>query len=107
MSLCLHKKTARHKTISHRVDKPNPDGVDTWDEDRVRQELQNRGVTPFNTISSASVNADFGSGITTSVTVNGDAGSQTFNGTDFENYFNLRAPSNINIVGPLYNIEQR
>jgi len=80
---------------------------DTWGADRVKQELQNRGKTPFNSISSASVTADFGSGQTTSITFNGDAGSTTFSGTDFKTYFNLRAPANINIVGPLYNIEQR
>ncbi|HUD44866.1 MAG TPA: SpoIID/LytB domain-containing protein [Patescibacteria group bacterium] len=89
------------------TDKSNPDGVDTWDSGRVKQELKNRGVTPFNSISSASVNADFGSGVTTTITFNGDAGTQTFSGSDFKNYFNLRAPSNINIVGPLYNVEQR
>lgn len=89
------------------TDKPNPDGVDTWDASRVRSELQSRGITPFNSISSGSVNADFGSGRATTVHISGDAGSQDFNATDFKNYFNLRAPSNINIVGPLFNIEQR
>lgn len=89
------------------VDKPNPDGVDTWDSSRVKQELQNRGITPFSTISSGSVNADFGSGRTTTINFSGDAGSKSFSGGDFKNYFNLRAPSNINIVGPLYNIEIR
>lgn len=89
------------------LDKPNPDGVDTWDAERVKQELKNRNITPFNTISGGSVSADFGGGSTTSISLSGDAGSQSFNGTDFKNYFNLRAPSNINIVGPLYNIEVR
>ena len=89
------------------TDKPNPDGVDTWNADQVKQELQSRGKTPFNTISSGSVNADFGSGQTTSISFTGDAGTVSFSGSDFKNYFNLRAPSNINIVGSLYNIEQR
>ena len=88
-------------------DKANPDGVDTWSADRVRQELKNRGVTSFSSISSISVNADFGSGSTTTVNISGDGGSQSVSGNDFKNYFNLRAPSNINIVGPLFNIEQR
>ena len=87
------------------TDKPNPDGTSTWDAGQVQQELRNRGITPFTSISNVSVSADFGSGVTTSVTVTGDAGTQTFSGSDFKNYFNLRAPSNINIVGPLYNAE--
>jgi SpoIID/LytB domain protein len=87
------------------TDKPNPDGVDTWDSSRVKQELQSRGITPFSSITNGSVDADFGSGRTTTIHFSGDGGSQSFNATDFKNYFNLRAPSNINIVGPLYNIE--
>ncbi len=105
--LMLAKADSSTQNHLSQLDKPNPDGVDTWDADRVKQELRNRNITPFNSVSSGSVDADFGSGTTTSVHISGDAGSQTFNGTDFKNYFNLRAPSNINIVGPLYNIEQR
>jgi len=95
-------------TINHlyETDKPNLAGTDTWDAGRVRQELQNRGVTPFNNVSNISVSADFGSGKTTSVNVSGDAGSVSISGSDFKNYFNLRAPANINIVGPLYNVER-
>lgn len=105
--LLLAKADSSTQKHLSQVDKPNPDGVDTWDAGKVKQELQSRGITPFNSISSGSVNADFGSGNTTTVTISGDAGSQSFSGSDFKNYFNLRAPSNINIVGPLYNIEQR
>lgn len=96
-------------TTSHlsQIDKPNPDGTDTWDAGRVKQELQQRGKTPFNSISSMSVSWDKGTGRTTGVTANGDAGSQTFDGSFFKQFFNLRAPANIQIVGPLYNIEQR
>jgi len=89
------------------LDKPNPDGTDTWDAGRIRQELQNRGKTAFTSISSMSVNWDKGTGRTTGITANGDAGSQTFDGSFFKQFFNLRAPANIQIVGPLYNIEQR
>lgn len=88
------------------VDKPNPDGVDTWDTNKVQQELKNRNITPFTIVSSVSVNADFGSGRTTSVNVSGNT-STSFSGSDFKNYFNLRAPANINIVGPLFNAEQK
>ena len=105
--ILLAKKDSSTQSHLSQLDKPNPDGTDTWDAGRVRSELQNRGVTPYNTVSSINVNADFGSGRTTSVTVNGDAGSNTIDGTDFKNFFNLRAPANIQIVGPLYNIEQK
>ena len=91
----------------YQVDKPNPAGTDTWDENRVKQELQNRGITPFNSIANASVGADFSGGRTTSVDITGDAGSQGFSGDEFKNWFNLRAPANIQIVGPLFNAEKQ
>jgi len=77
--------------------------VDTWDAERVKSELSRRGTTPFNSVSSVSVGADFASGKTTTVTIN----SVSFDGQDFKTYFNLRAPSNIQIVGPLFNFETR
>jgi len=85
------------------VDKPNPDGVDTWDAGRVKTELSTRGITPFDSVSDVSIGADFGSGRTTNVTIDG----RSFDGQDFKTYFNLRAPSNIQIVGPLFNVEKR
>jgi peptidoglycan hydrolase-like amidase/phage shock protein A len=85
-------------------DKPNPDGVDTWDAGTVRSKL---GGSAYNSISDVSISADFGSGRTTSVSVSGDGKSNTFDGDTFKTYFNLRAPSNIQIVGPLYNVEKR
>lgn len=91
----------------YQVDASNPAGRETWNADKVKQELRNRGGNPFNSVSGVSVSADFGSGKTTSVTVSGDAGSQTFGGNDFKTYFDQRAPGNIQIVGPLYNVERR
>ncbi len=102
--LMLAKKDSGTQVHLSQVDKPNPDGQETWDADRVKREL---GSQAFNTISSVSVSADFGSGQTTTVTVSGDGKTQSFSGGEFKNYFNLRAPSNINIVGPLFNVEQR
>lgn len=104
--ILLVQKDSGTREHLYQTDKPNPAGTDTWDEARVRQELQSRGGTPFNSISSSSVNADFGSGKTSSITFSGDGGSVTFSASDFKNYFNIRAPSNIQIVGPLYNIER-
>jgi len=97
--------TVNHLYQTDKDTNPNPAGTDTWGVDRVRQELQNRGITPYNSISNVSISADFGSGKVTTVSVSGDAGSNSFSGNDFKNYFNLRAPANIQIVGPLYNVE--
>ena len=91
----------------YQTDKPNPEGGDTWNEDKVIAELRARGGTPFNSVSGVSVGVDFSSGMVTSVTVSGDKGSETFNGGEFRNFFNLRAPANIQIVGPLFNVETK
>ncbi|MFA5932631.1 MAG: SpoIID/LytB domain-containing protein [Microgenomates group bacterium] len=80
---------------------------DSWDAEKVKSELRSKGATPFNRIDSISTNFDFGSGRTTSITLSGDAGSKTFDGKVFKDYFNVRAPANIAIVGPLFNIEKR
>lgn len=89
----------------YQPDKSNPAGTDTWDAARVRSELSSRGGTPYSSVSSVSISADFGSGRTSTVTVNGDGGSQSFSGSEFKDWFNLRAPANIQIVGPLFNVE--
>lgn len=85
------------------TDKSDPD---TWNEDKVKQELS-KYRTPFTSISSASVDVDFGGGQTTTVHISGDGGSVDIASNTFRKYFNLRAPANIQIVGPLYNIEKR
>jgi len=93
--------TQKHLT---QVDKSNPDGVDTWNAETVRSKL---GDSAYTTIDAISVNADFGSGKTTTVNVSGNGKSTPISGENFKTYFNLRAPSNIQIVGPLYNVERR
>jgi len=80
---------------------------DSWDGERVKSELRNHNVSPFNSVDSVSMSFDLGYGRTSSVTVSGDAGSKTFDGKTFKDYFNVRAPANIAIVGPLFNIEKR
>ncbi len=96
-------------TQSHlsQPDKPNPDGTDTWDGGKVRQELQNRGIKPYSGVSGISVGMDNGAGRATSVNISGDGGQTSITASDFKNFFNLRAPANIQIVGPLFNVEQR
>lgn len=99
----LAQKDGSIKSHLYQVDKANPEGTDTWDAARVRSELSNRGVTPLSNADSVSVGVDFSSGRTTSVNING----VTINAGDFKDYFNLRAPANIQIVGPLFNVEKR
>lgn len=105
--ILLGKADSSTQTHLAQLDKPNPDGTDTWDTGKVRQELQNRGIHAFSSVSSVSVGYDTGAGRSTSVNISGDGGSTTINATDFKNFFNLRAPANIQIVGPLFNIEQK
>ncbi len=104
--ILLMQKDSGVRDHLYQTDKSNPAGTDTWDSGRVKQELQSRGVTPYNNVSNISVSADFGSGRTTNVNVSGDGGSVGISASDFKNYFNLRAPANIQIVGPLYNVER-
>lgn len=91
----------------YQTDKP-PSGTDTWSADRVKQEMRNRDISPvFNTISDISTSVDWGGGRTTGISVSGDSGSKSFDGSEFKNFFNLRAPANIQIVGPLFNMEKK
>jgi hypothetical protein len=46
---------------------------------------------------------DWGTGITTNITIEG----RSFSGDEFKDWFNLRAPANIQIVGPLFNVEKK
>lgn len=105
--LMLAQKDSGTTEHLYQPDKPNPAGTDTWDASRVRQELSSRGGSPFSSVSDVSISWDSGSGRTTQVTVNGGGSSQGFSGSDFKTYFNLRAPANLQIVGPLFNIEKR
>lgn len=106
-TLLLAKKDLETRSHLYQVDKPNPEGTDTWDGERVKQELRERGVNPYNRVSEVSVEWDKGLGQTTAVRVIGDAGENIFDGGEFKNYFNLRAPANIQIVGPLYKVEKK
>jgi len=97
---------ADSSTSSH-VGQPDKPTSDTWDPEKIKSELKNRGGSPFNSISSISINADIGFGKTNGVSIQGDAGSQSFDGKEFKDFFNVRAPANIQIVSQLYNVERR
>lgn len=105
--LMLAKKDGGTQKHLSQPDKPNPDGEETWSPDKVKQELRSRSVTPYGSVSSVSIDWDKGSGKVNNVTVSGDGGTSSFNGTEFANFFNLRAPANIQIVGPLFNVEKK
>lgn len=89
----------------YQTDKSHPYGGEVWNEERVRQELGKRGVSAYSAVSGVSIGADFGYGKTNSVSISGDHGTESFSGDEFKSWFNLRAPANIQIVGPLYNVE--
>ncbi|MDH7475982.1 MAG: SpoIID/LytB domain-containing protein [Microgenomates group bacterium] len=91
----------------YQIDRSNPSGTETWDSEKVKNELRSRGITPFNSINEINMTVDFSWGKTTSVNIVGDAGQTSFDAAEFKNWFNLRAPANIQIVGPLYNAEKR
>lgn len=102
--LLLAKQDSSTQQHLVQTDKTNPDGVDTWDASTVRSKL---GGSAYTTIDSVSVSFDTGTGRTTQVTVSGNGKTNSFSGDEFKTYFNLRAPSTIQIVGPLFNVERK
>lgn len=105
--LLLAKKDSGTQKHLSQVDKPNPDNEETWNADKVKQELRSRGVAPYSSISDISIDWDKGVGKTNAIRISGDGGSNSFDGAEFKNFFNVRAPANIQIVGPLYNVERK
>jgi len=102
--ILLARADGETKKYLYQTDKPHPYGGEIWNEERVKQELRNRDISPMDTASNVSVTGvDWGSGRTTQITVNG----VSFSGSEFKDWFNLRAPANIQIVGPLYNVERK
>jgi SpoIID/LytB domain protein len=79
-------------------------GGNVWNEEKVKEELRKRGITPFNRINNVSLGVDFSYGKTTSVSFSGDGGSVSFDGKEFKDWFNARAPADIQIRGPLYDV---
>jgi len=105
--ILLVRKDPSKACFVYQVDKsPPPPGkdcpeTDNWSMEKVRQELGGGALTSVSSVEISGV--DWGGGRTTQVTINGIP----FDGNEFKNYFNVRAPANIQIVGPLYNVERR
>ena len=94
--------TREQKEKLYQTDKPHPYGGEVWNEERVKSELRAKKIS-LHTIMflDVSVSVDFGGGRVNSVTASGDAGGSSFSGSEFKDWFNLRAPANIQIVGPI------
>ncbi|GDX62221.1 hypothetical protein LBMAG33_5310 [Candidatus Levyibacteriota bacterium] len=105
--ILLARADSSTKDHFYQVDHAHPYGGEIWNEEKVKSELNSRSITPFNSVTDVSLNTDFGSGKVTSVNISGDAGQESFNGSEFKDWFNLRAPANIQIVGPLFNVERK
>ena len=105
--ILLVRKNSSAACFVYQVDKspPSPDNdcpkTGNWSMEKVRQELGGEALTSASSVVISGV--DWGGGRTTQVTINGIP----FDGNEFKNYFNVRAPANIQIVGPLYNVEKR
>lgn len=103
-TLMLFKKDPNTGSHLYQLDKSNPDGTDNWDENKVKSMLDN----PFNNVTEVVASGvDFGGGRTTEITVKEGGREEKFSASEFKDRFNLRAPGNISIVGPLFNIEKR
>ncbi len=106
--ILLVRADSSNKCFVYQPDKspPSPDGNEctstgNWSPDEVKSKLRSKGITPLDTVDSVSISADFGYGKVNNVS----AGGVSASGDEFKNWFNLRAPANIQIVGPLFNVE--
>lgn len=106
--ILLARADSSTKDHFYQTDRPHPYGGEVWSADRVQSELKSRNITPFTSASDVSASdVDFSGGRTNRVTISGNGKTESFSGSEFKDWFNLRAPANIQIVGPLYNVERR
>ena len=106
--ILLARADSSTKDHFYQTDKSHPYGGEVWNEDRVKSELNSRNIIPFSSASDVSISeVDFSAGRTNRVTVSTEGKSESFSGSEFKDWFNLRAPANIQIVGPLYNVERK
>ena len=107
--ILLVRKNSSFACFVYQTDKPPPppdsnkgcSETGNWSADKVKQEL---GGGALSTVTSVEVTGvDWGGGKTIQITINGIP----FDGPEFKDFFNLRAPANIQIVGPLFNVERK
>lgn len=105
--ILLVRKDSSNRCFVYQVDKspPSPDNecpqTGNWSVNEVKQKLGSEAISSASSVEISGVN--WGSGRVTQVKINGIS----FDGNEFKNWFNLRAPANIQIVGPLYNVEKK
>ena len=103
-TLLLVKNDSSATDNLYQIDKPNPVGKENWSANKVKSMLSN----PFDNVTDVRITGvDFGGGRTTEIIIAEGGREERFGGDEFKNRFNLRAPANISIVGPLFNIEKR
>lgn len=76
-----------------------------WSRDELRRQVGDKGG-PVSSVNSVSVDYSTG-GYTKSVRVSTDRGDFTFDGSDFQNAFTLRAPGALTAKSSLFNIEKK
>jgi peptidoglycan hydrolase CwlO-like protein len=99
-AVIMYKKDSG--SISHlsQTDKANSD---TWSRDTLRNNL---GGDAINNVDSVSVTYSTG-GYTSNVKLQTDKGEKNFDGGDFRQIFNIRAPGEIYLASSLFNIEKK
>jgi SpoIID/LytB domain protein len=76
-----------------------------WSRDELKRQVGDKGG-PVSSVNS--INVDYSTaGNTQTVRLNTDKGDLNFNGTDFKDIFNLRAPGGITIKSGLFNLEKK
>ncbi len=78
--------------ITHLGRTDSGDNSDTWDMNKVKEEIRNKKGTPFDSVNNIDVSWD-SSGISRTINIEG----RSFPAQSFKNLFNIRAPSNIQI----------
>ncbi len=105
--ILLVRKDSSAACFVYQTDKapPGPDKecpqTGNWSAEEIRNKLGGQAISSAASVEITGV--DWGSGITTQVRINGI----NFDGNEFKNYFNVRAPANLQIVGPLFNVERK
>lgn len=89
-------------SLSH-LGQPDKSNSDTWSRDEVKNKLGGDVIGNVN-----SINVTYSTnGFTNKVHIDTDKGNKDFDGEDFRQIFNLRAPGEIYLASGLYNFEKK